>query len=1002
MFARMAINPYDNSAVEEKWQKAWSEAIESADAEQTPVDSAGSLVLQWPFPVGGLTWTELRCLVLADVYSRFRRIKGQDVRIGRTVDGFHEEALEEALQQGKSPTELIGEKIDRLESVEKDLAIQANSHAGPGAGIGSTSAPAYYRFTQWLFLELLRSRHIQSVRVAGKAAAAEESAEAEPVIEDEFFQWSLDLVPFAEKLHSDIDKSQWPEMLRKEQRALIGRRRGTELQLAFSQSFRNEYLQLPVFTTRLEALYGLTFILVAPGHEIIDFVTDPDYLEEVESYQARYENGQESYISGVRTGGFALNPINLEKVPVLVSPLALGLYSDGVVLGIPAHDRKQFEFAKRVKLRIREVVHSNSASFDHEGRLTEAYEGTGKLTNSSSCSGMSPVRARERIIKLLSRRDICSKKTRYSLRSLPVSGMSAWGTPVPLHHGAVGAEEGAEVSGVDEDKLPLHGPQLELGSIEPGDHPVLLPWLGRAWSYLQAALPGLDGVVDGFREDFENPCVEPDLADEAGDSEPGAGVSDIPAASQQAPPPAEPSEPAEGEIVELVEAPDNDSESVPQEQKPASTDEEGEPIPESESDGEPLREESQTAAAAGEATESAGDSDDDPGEDGAPVLEGEAVSEQGEEDAEEESAAGESDPSGQESPNDEDASEPPQQRPRPFFSDGLEGLLPVDVVFAGTRLSPKEIVGLRCITKFLYKKQYIPSFEPFRRFCQVGTLSFAPKDQPEGGGDETLASSYGDLLGRFGVDALRLQLLEAPAGNSASFDADSLYRTRRFLEKIWRSVSGRIGKGRFVSRNVLVAKHRLIYDVSRRLQELKFHTAVSAIREFVNFLTAEATLEEVDKSTLETFLVVLKPFAPHLACELWELLDNAETIDDTPWPEYSKELVEPAEREHAVFVNGELIDRLTESMELDAKKLESKALSLDSVREFIGRRKVGRVEVVPGRLIWICLGKKKPAGDNAAKAGKGGGDKRASGKTAAATSNPQQDSPPGSEKTDTP
>jgi hypothetical protein len=611
---------------------------------------------------------------------------------------------------------------------------------------------------------------------------------------------------------------------------------------------------------------------------------------------------------------------------------------------------------------------------------------------------MRPVRARERIIKLLSLREICSKKTRYSLRNLPVSGMSAWGPPVPLHHGAAGAEEGAEVSGIDEGKLPLHGSQLEIKSIEPGDHPVLLPWLGRAWSYLQAALPGLDGVVDGFREDFENPCAEPEPADETGDSEPGAGASDIPVASQQAPPPAEP---AEGEIVELAETPDKDSESVPQEQKPASTDEEGEPTPESESDGEPLRKESQVSAAADEATESAGDSDDGPGEDGAPVLEGEAGEaslEQGGEDAEAESGAGESDPPRQESPNDKDASEPPRQRPGPFPSAGLERLLPVDVVFAGTRLSPKEIVGLRCITKFLYKKRHIPSFEPFRRFCQVGTLSFAPKDQTEGGEDETLVSSYGDLLGRFGVDALRLQLLEAPAGNSASFDADSLYRTRRFLDKIWRSVSGRIGKGRFVSRNVLVAKHRLIYDVSRRLQELKFHTAVSAIREFVNFLAAEATLEEVDKNTLETFLVVLKPFAPHLACELWELLDNAETIDDTPWPEYSKELVEPTEREHAVFVNGELIDRLTESMELDAKKLESKALSLDSVREFIGRRKVGRVEVVPGRLIWICLGKKKPAEGE----GEGEGDKRAAGETAAATSNPQQDSPPGSEKTDTP
>ena len=995
MFAQMAIYPYDNSGIEEKWQKAWSEAIESTDAAQAPADSADSLVLQWPLGVGGLTWTELRSLVLADVYSRFQRIKGRNVRIGRIVDGFHEGALDEALQQGKPPPDLISEKIGCLESVEKGLAIQASPCAHSGAGIGSTSDPAYYRFTQWLFLDLLHSGHILPVPATGKAAVAKEPAEAEAVCEDELFQWCLDIIPFAEKLHSDIDKSKWPSALRKEQKALIGRRRGTELMIPFSQPFLNECLRLSVFTTRLEAMYGLTFVLVAPGHEIIDFVTDPDYVEEVEAYQARYENGQESNVSGVRTGGFALNPVNFEKVPVLVSPLALGPYSDGVVFGIPAHDRKQFEFAKRVKLRIREVIHSSAASFDHEGRLTEAYEGDGNLTNSGPCSGMKPVRARERIIESLSRRGICSKKTRYALRDLSVSGTSAWAPPVPLYQGAAGAGESNEIPPcVDEGKLPLHGPQFDPESIEPGA-PALLPWMGRAWSYLWAALPGLDGVVEGFREDFENPCAQPEPAEEAAESEPGDGAADdTPVVSQQAPPP--PGS-AEGETTEPEEASGEDSDHAPQEQDPSSIEEEG----------EPAGEESQATADADEAPESTEDLDDSPDGDGEPVLEEEAAETaagQGGEDTEAESGDCESDPPGQESSEDKESGKMSGLRLRPFSSGHLEGLLPVDVVFSGARLSPKEIVGIRCITKFLYKKRHLPSFEPFRSFCQVGKLSFDSKDQPEGDRGETLASSCEDLLGRFGVDALRLHLLcLAPAGNRASFDADGLFQTRRFLEKIWRSVSERIGKGRFVSRNVLVAKHRLIYDVSRRLQAFKFHTAVSAIREFVNFLAAEGTtLEEVDKSTLDTFLVVLKPFAPHLACELWERLDNAEAIDAAPWPEYSKELVEPTEREHAVFVNGELIDRLTESMDLGAKKLESRALSLDSVREFIGRRKVGRVEVVPGRLIWICLGKKKSASDDAANEGKSGGDKQADGKTAAAALEPRQAPPPGSEKTDTP
>ncbi len=994
IFARMAIQPYEITSIEEKWQKVWSEAIERADAPQMSGDSSGSLVLQWPFAPGGLTWTDLRCMALADVYSRFQRLKGQDVRIGRVLDGFHEGVLGQAIEEGKLPEEFLSEDLGRLESIERALAIQVDPHSSPGAGIASTSDPAYYRFTQWLFLELLNSRHLRSGAEDEQPAAAGDTEEGEvPEVpaEAELPQWFLDIVPFAEKLFADVDKSKWPANLRKEQKALIGRRRGIELELAFSQPFRNECRHLGVFTSRLEALYGLTFVLVAPGHEIIDFITDPDYVEDVQAYQKRYKNGDESQGSSIRTGGFALNPINLEKVPVLISPLALNAYSDGVVLGIPAHDRKQFEFAKRVKLRIREVIHSSAASFDHEGLLVEAYEGDGKLTNSGPCSGMKPLRARERIIKQLSRRGVCSKMTRYSLRDLLVSGSGAWSPPVPMYHGV-------EAQGADSEELPLHCPPLDLETLRSGEQTLascktsdgadysaqkiqragqavqrdsssLLPWLGRALSYLQVALPELGGVVEGFREDFDKPCVDVEFQEEApveADEAVTEPSAEVPVVSQEAPAPAEDAEldgsenvsgPAEEDLAEAAQEEGGGSEGV-----------EADAAGEVESREEELADEPQEPAEDADPTESSelpaeakAEEEVEPASqeetDGLPGSSDESESESETETEDEVEASQEEEPEEQ---------APTRERLRPFSDKGLDKTLPVDVVFSGARVSPKELIGIRCITKFLYMNRHIPSFEPFRSFCQVGTLSFDSKDASEDQSPETMAASSMELLGRFGADALRIQLLcLGPADNNASFDDDSLYKIRRFLEKIWRAVCGRIGQGKFVSRNVLVAKHRLIFDVSKRLEELKFHTAISALREFVNFLASpKTTLEEVDKSTLNTFLVVLKPFAPHLAFELWERMGNEDTIDDSPWPEYSKELVEPSEREHAVFVNGQMIDRLTESVELDPKKLESRALALESVREFIGRRKVGRVEVVPGRLIWICLGKNKPVKGN--------------------------------------
>ncbi|MEC9349577.1 MAG: class I tRNA ligase family protein, partial [Planctomycetota bacterium] len=630
------------------------------------------------------------------------------------------------------------------------------------------------------------------------------------------------------------------------------------------------------------------------------------------------------------------------------------------------------------------------------------------------------LRARERIIKQLSRRGVCSKMTRYSLRDLLVSGSGAWSPPVPLYHGA-------EVQGADSEELPLHCPPLDLEALRSGERTLascktsdgadysaqkiqrgdqavqrdsrsLLPWLGRALSYLQVALPELGGAVEGLREDFDKPGVDVEFQEEVPvEAEDAAAEpsTEVPVVSQEAPAPAE----VDGSE-DLPGPADEDSAEAAQEEEGGSEGVEADTAGEVEPGEEEPADEQQELA-----------EDADPSE--SSELPAEAKAEEEVEPASQEETDGlpgsldESEPES-ETEDEVEASqgeEPEEQKPtrerlRPCSDKGLDKTIPVDVVFSGARVSPKELIGIRCITKFLYMNRYIPSFEPFRSFFQVGTLSFDSKGAPEGEGSETMAASSMELLGRFGADALRIQLLcLGPADNSASFDDDSLYKIRRFLEKIWRAVCGRIGQGKFVSRNVLVAKHRLIFDVSKRLEELKFHTAISALREFVNFLASpKTTLEEVDTSTLKTFLVVLKPFAPHLAFELWERMGNEDTIDDSPWPEYSKELVEPSEREHAVFVNGQMIDRLTESVELDPKKLESRALALESVREFIGRRKVGRVEVVPGRLIWVCLGKNKPVKGNRENAAE---DAAAASKTSAGEE-PVQGKAKGSEKPENP
>ena len=292
-------------------------------------------------------------------------------------------------------------------------------------------------------------------------------------------------------------------------------------------------------------------------------------------------------------------------------------------------------------------------------------------------------------------------------------------------------------------------------------------------------------------------------------------------------------------------------------------------------------------------------------------------------------------------------------RLRPFRSDYLHRLLPVDVVLAPHGLTPIDLVSIRFITKFLYDLRQVPSFEPFRRFYRVGELALESTDESP--------VSARDIVQRSGGDALRLKLIGlAPAARGARLRPSEAWTPRRFLNRVWREFMMRLEKGRFVSRRVLEQKHRMIHRVGERLRRFQFHTALSSLHEFVNFLVSpETTDEELDRNALESFTVVLSPFAPHMAQELWEKLGNPGSVHEVPWPEYSVELLTSPKAEVTIWIDGKVRDRMTQPADVPAAKLETLALERERVREIIGASRIHRVVAVPGRVVSIALAREE-------------------------------------------
>jgi leucyl-tRNA synthetase len=353
-------------------------------------------------------------------------------------------------------------------------------------------------------------------------------------------------------------------------------------------------------------------------------------------------------------------------------------------------------------------------------------------------------------------------------------------------------------------------------------------------------------------------------------------------------------------------------------------------------------------------------------------------------------------PAEDEEEEDEEAAPPPppESRFHPFRLEPVRRWLPVDAAFGRHDQGVISLLFLRAMTKFLNEIGEVPFSEPFYRYLRVGPVATragaarkpgrgtarepsvgVPRVEPsrasvpradgpraDGQKDDAMkAATSGlaprDAIQRQGSDAVRIALLGlVPPNRRCLLSEHDLWTARRFLDRIWRQVNLRLEKGKFVSRSVLESKHRLIHNTTQRLRRFKFHTALSSIHEFLNFLEHPSTsLEEMDRSALRTFLIVLWPFAPHLAGELWNRIGETGDIAREKWPEANKELLRAPEKEIPLRLEGRIVSRIKVPAALEGEKLEAMALKDEKVQAALAGRPVGRVIAVVDRTVNILF-----------------------------------------------
>ncbi len=821
----MAQETIDFSAIDKKWQKRWAESGAHETHDDSPKPKYYCLVM-FPYPSGtGLHVGHWRVYVQGDVWARYKKLQGYEVLHPMGWDAFGLPAENDAIKKGIHPKAGTQRNVENIKRQLCEIGALYDWRREI-----STCDPEYYRWTQWIFLQMFHKGIAYKAKMpinwcpsclCGLAneeviAGACDRCGAQ-VTKKELSQWMLRITEYAGRLLADLDTLEWPEKVKTMQANWIGRSEGAEATFVAISAQDGREFPFDVFTTRPDTLFGATYVVFAPEHPMVKQICAPDRIEKVDAYIERARQAsdvdrtaEKREKTGVFIGAHAINPVSGERVPVWISDYVLMGYGTGAIMAVPAHDQRDFEFATEFKLPIREVIHSDDAARDDSGNLSEAYIGEGKMIESGDFTGLPSEEGKKRVTESLVSQNKGKTTVHYKLRDWIFSRQRYWGEPIPIIHcGECGT-------------VPV--PEKDL--------PVVLPDVER---------------------------YQP------------TGTGESPLAA----------------ITDWVNV-----------QCPKC--------------GKPAKRETDTMPQwAGSCWYFLRYAD-------------------------------------------------PENRNEIVSPDALKNWLPVDMYVGGIEHAILHLLYARFFTKFLYDIGAVPFDEPFSRLFNQGMIL---RTSEVTGRVEKMAKSKGNvvnpdaLVAKYGTDSLRLyELFVGPPEADSEWNDRGIEGVHRFLRKVRNWVDG--------AKDTLAAQssddverqtHILTKNVTERLNDFRFNTIVSAMMEYINFVTGPGKGQDLSAGSRDTFLVLLSPFAPHLAEELWEVTGHTASVFEESWPEFDPELTKTPEVELAIQVNGKVRSRLTVPVDTSREEIEALALADAKVQSQINGKSVKKVIVVPNKLVNVVI-----------------------------------------------
>ena len=830
------MGAYNPSEIEPKWQQYWQEhkCFRAVDGSPKP---KYYILDMFPYPSGaGLHVGHPEGYTASDIIARYKRMKGFNVLHPIGWDAFGLPAEQYAIKTGTHPSETTKKNVENFTRQIKSLGFSYDWDREI-----NTTDPNYYKWRQWIFLQLYK-RGLAYVSEApvnwcpalGTVLANEEVIDGKSevggyeVIRKPMRQWMLKITAYAERLLQDLEELDWPERIKAMQRNWIGKSLGAEVVFKVESPIA---ANIKVFTTRPDTLFGATFLVLSPEHPLVRSIVTPPCRDAVDAYcnQAAKKSDLErtdlaKTKTGCFTGAYAINPVNGAKTPIWIADYVLASYGTGAIMSVPAHDTRDYEFAKTFDLPIIQVIEGGDIE-------REAYTGDGVHINSGFIDGTNVKDGKQKMIEWLESTGTGRGAVNYKLRDWLFSRQRYWGEPFPI----VWDKDGNHHP-LPEEQLPLTLPEVK--SYEPsgtGESPLanidswlhvgdmtretntMPQWAGSCWYYLR--------YID----------------------------------------------------------PNNDT--------------------------------------------------------------------------------------------------------APFSAANEKYWMPVDFYIGGAEHAVLHLLYARFWHKVLYDIGLVHTKEPFKKLFNQGMIlglsykdargALVPNDQVIAKDGKYFSKETGeelsqipakmskslknvvnpdDIIRDFGADSLRLyEMFMGPLDQVKPWDTQGVQGVNRFLAKCWRLIVAQ-------NENVLqdnirdiacdaeteTLMHQTIRKLGEDIESLNFNTGISQMMVYVNHLSR---LKEVPKAAAEALVLVLAPYAPHIAEELWSILGHSDCIANAQWPEFDAQKCEVARIKMAVQVVGKTRGTIEIDRNASDDDIVKAAQAIPAVAKQLDGKTIVKTIIVPGRIL---------------------------------------------------